>query len=82
MSIKKCSGSCSHPGAPTHTQDRMYGKGIRVHNDSITGAKSKCTVCGPSKYDKLWASSPNPICGVKLITPAEREYLGHCARVD
>ena len=78
MSIKKCTGSCSHPNAPAHDQDRMYGKGIRVHNDSVTGAKSKCTVCGPSKYDKLWAPATNPGCGSTLITPRDREILGHC----
>lgn len=37
--VKQC--SCSHS-----FQDKTYGKGNRLHNQSEDGKKAKCTVCG------------------------------------
>ena len=74
--VKRCTGQCSRRNAPSHIQDKWYGKGRRVHNVTMG-----CTVCGDSKYDKLWASSsnaPNSYLNLRYIESAERERLGHC----
>ena len=79
MEIKRCLKECSLKGAPEHFQDTQHGKGIRVHN-----ARVGCTVCGDSKYDKLWAAStnaPNSYMHLRFISNAEREVLGHCAPI-
>ena len=41
--IRKC--TCHHP-----FQDKTYGRGLRVHNESNNG--DKCTVCGTAKHGK------------------------------
>ena len=39
--------SCQH-----EQQDKMYGKGVRVHNLSMNKTKAKCTVYGSTKILK------------------------------
>lgn len=39
---------CSHPG-----QDKLYGKGLRVHNSktkTLEKGRFRCTVCGVEKH--------------------------------
>lgn len=43
--IKQC--SCTE-GAGAQYQDKVYGKGLRVHNEMEKGG-STCTVCGSKK---------------------------------
>lgn len=37
--IKRC--NCTHP-----YQDKVYGKGMRVHNEKDKTPNEECTVCG------------------------------------
>jgi len=43
--VKQC--NCKGPAA--EFQDRVYGKGMRLHNERYDGKGSKCTVCGAKK---------------------------------
>jgi hypothetical protein len=43
--LKIC--NCKGPGA--EFQERIYGKGMRLHNVKEDGKGSKCTVCGDKK---------------------------------
>lgn len=41
MAIKLCP-NCK----PHEYQDKRYGQNMRVYNESVTGKKKNCTVCG------------------------------------
>lgn len=44
--IKKCDGNFGKSCVSDY-QDKLYGKGIRVHTTAKDGTH-RCTVCGPS----------------------------------
>lgn len=51
MAILPCSCSANRTGVTiaARQQDRMYGKGRRVHTDNSPNGKRRCTVCGAEK---------------------------------
>jgi len=49
--IKKC-GCVGNPDHSSKYQDGAYGKGMRVHNVSLSGKVAKCTVCGKEQQQQ------------------------------
>ena len=45
--------SCESCGAKPHSQDKMYGWGMRVHNQMKDITKVRCTVCNTIRNSKI-----------------------------
>lgn len=43
--VKQC--NCTGPAA--EYQNKVYGKGMRLHNEKLGNKGAKCTVCGTIK---------------------------------
>jgi hypothetical protein len=50
--VKAC--SCSHA-----MQDKLYGKGMRLHTEDKKGSEQRCTVCKPRRRESRLISYAN-----------------------
>jgi hypothetical protein len=62
--VKAC--SCSHP-----VQDKLYGKGMRLHTEDKKGTEQRCTVCKPRRRESRLISYANGHTAAFNLSPSK-----------